>query len=132
MISKGLKLLFTWSLLGALCISCNSVSKSNPDNKVDYDSIVVEKTYHLLDNPDNPNCDLHIKFVYPSSVKNISLPEIQKFFISSYFGEAYEQLSPEEAVKKYTEDYLTSYKELEPDYEEELKRSEEGAPVSSW
>lgn len=132
MISKTLKILFTLSLLSVFCISCNSVSKSNPENDVDYDSIVVEKTYHLLDNPDNPNCDLHIKFVYPTSVKNISLQEIQKFFVSSYFGDAYEQFSPEEAVKKYTQDYLTSYKELEADYKEELKRSEDGAPVSSW
>ena len=132
MISKTLKVLFALSLLGVLCISCNSVSKSHPENKVDYDSISVEKTYHLLDNPDNPNCDLHIKFVYPSSVKDISLQDIQQFFVTSYFGDAYEKLSPEDAVKKYTQDYLNSYKELEADYKEELKRSEDGAPVSSW
>ena len=52
-------------------------------------------------------------------------------FVSSYFGENYEQLSPEEAVRKYTDDYLAAYKDLEEDYKAEVAKSDE-TPVGSW
>ena len=85
-----------------------------------------------MDNPENPNCNLQIKFTYPVSVENDLLADIQKQFVLAYFGEAYENLSPKDAVEKYQNDYLAAYKELEPDYEEELKRAEDGTPVGAW
>ncbi len=118
--------------LGILATGCNTGTKKAAENDITFDSISVEKTYHLLENPDNPNCNLEIKFVFPLkySDKEI-LKSIQKQFVSSYFGENYEQLSPEEAVRKYTDDYLATYKDLEEDYKAEVAKSDE-TPVGSW
>ncbi len=117
---------------GLSTTGCLHTTRKEACNAVKFDSIRVDKTYHLLDNPENPNCNLQIKFTYPASVENGLLEDVQKQFVLAYFGEAYENLPPQEAVEKYTNDYLASYKELESDYEEELKRAEDGAPVSAW
>lgn len=117
---------------GLLTTGCGTGKKKSAENSITFDSINVEKTYHLLENPDNPNCDLEIKFVYPHSYSDKEvLKRLQKQFVSSYFGESYEELSPEEAVRKYTKDYLASYKELESDYKSELEKADE-TPVGSW
>lgn len=97
-------------LIGILATGCDTGTKKASENSITFDSISVEKTYHLLDNPDNPNCNLEIKFVYPRKYSDKEvLKNLQRQFVSSYFGENYEQLSPEEAVRKYTDDYLAAY-----------------------
>lgn len=91
-------------LIGILATGCDTGTKKASENSITFDSISVEKTYHLLDNPDNPNCNLEIKFVYPRKYSDKEvLKNLQRQFVSSYFGENYEQLSPEEAVRKYTD-----------------------------
>ena len=86
-------------LIGILATGCDTGTKKASENSITFDSISVEKTYHLLDNPDNPNCNLEIKFVYPRKYSDKEvLKNLQRQFVSSYFGENYEQLSPEEAV----------------------------------
>lgn len=119
-------------LSGILATSCDTGTRKASENDITLDSISVEKIYHLLDNPDNPNCNLEIKFVYPKKYADKEiLNRIQRQFVSSYFGENYEKLSPEEAVKKYTDDYLAAYKDLEEDYKAEVAKSDE-TPVGSW
>lgn len=128
-IREGFLALF---LVGMIATSCNKGTGKGSDNDITFDSISVEKTYHLLDNPENPNCNLEIKFIYPSSYKDKEmLSKLNSHFISSYFGEEYEDLSPEEAVKRYTDDYLEAYKDLEEDFKAEVARSED-SPVGAW
>lgn len=119
-------------LLGILASGCNTGTRETTQNEITFDSIQTEKIYHLLDNPDNPNCNLQINFTYPIKFadKDI-LKKIQEQFISSYFGDSYAQLTPQEAADKYTEDYLNAYKELEIDFKEEVKRSD-NTPVGAW
>ena len=128
-ISKSLIALF---FLGMFVTGCNTNIKQTADNDIKFDSIRVDKTYHLLDNPDNPNCNLQLSFTYPAkfSDKEI-LKKIQNDFVLSYFGENYENLPPEEAVAKYTEDYLNNYKELEADFKAELEKKDD-LPVGAW
>lgn len=119
-------------LIGLIATGCNTGKKNGSENDITFDSIKVEKTYHLLENPDNPNCNLEIKFVYPAKFADKEiLKSIQKQFVSTYFGDNYEQLSPEEAVSKYTDDYIAAYKDLETDYKAELAKADE-TPVGSW
>ena len=132
-ISKSLIALF---FLGMFVTGCNTNTKQTADNDIKFDSIRVDRTYHLLNNPDNPNCNLQLNFTYPAkfSDKEI-LKKIQNDFVLSYFGENYENLSPEEAVAKYTEDYLNNYKELKPISRQSWKRrticrSEPGSLIS--
>lgn len=42
-----------------------------------------------------------------------------------------ENLSPEEATAKYTEDYLNNYKDLEDEYKAEVAKADE-TPVGAW
>ena len=119
--------------LGLGLSACQESPKAIPENKIAFDSIQVEKIYHLLDNPDNPNCDLEINFVYPKDFADKAvLEKAQKQFVYNYFGESYENLSPEEAVSHYTDDYIAAYKDLEEDFEEESRRATKESPVGSW
>ena len=121
-------------LLGILASSCLIRSKKNVrnENPITFDSIQIDKIYHLLENPSNPNCNLQIKFTFPTDYEDKAvLQKIQKLFISSYFGDDYANLKPEEAVNRYTENYLKAYKELEADFQQDLNRSDEES-VGAW
>lgn len=101
-------------------ISCQTNSKQTIENNIQFDSIQVDQIYHLLKNSNNPNCNLQLSFTFPENFydKEI-LKKLQKNFVLSYFGEKYEDLSPNKAIAVYTEDYLQAYKELEIDFKKE-------------
>ena len=118
-------------LISVFVSGCNIGTKKTTDNDVTFDSISVDKTYHLLENPENPNCNLQINFTYPAKYDNKDiLKKIQQQFVYSYFGDGYENLSPEEATAKYTEDYLNNYKDLEDEYKAEVAKADE-TPVGA-
>lgn len=111
---------------------CNTGTKEMTDNDIAFDSVRVDKTYHLLENPENPNCNLQINFTFPAKYENKEiLKKIQQQFINSYLGESYETLSPEEAVVRYTEDYLSNYKGLTDEFKAEVAKADE-SPVGAW
>lgn len=119
-------------LISVFVSGCNIGTKKTTDNDVTFDSISVDKTYHLLENPENPNCNLQINFTYPAKYDNKDiLKKVQQQFVYSYFGDGYENLSPEEATAKYTEDYLNNYKDLEDEYKAEVAKADE-TPVGAW
>lgn len=119
-------------LISLFVSGCYTGTKKTTENDIKFDSISVDKTYHLLENPENPNCNLQINFTYPSKYGNKDiLKKIQKQFVSSYFGESYETLSPEEATAKYTEDYLNNYKDLTDEFKAEVAKADE-TPVGAW
>ena len=119
-------------LISVFVSGCNIGTKKTTDNDVTFDSISVDKTYHLLENPENPNCNLQINFTYPAKYDNKDiLKKVQQLFVYSYFGDGYENLSPEEATAKYTEDYLNNYKDLEDEYKAEVAKADE-TPVGAW
>lgn len=126
-----LKLIFVF-LISIFIGGCNTGTKKTADNDITFDSISVDKTYHLLENPESPNCNLQIHFIYPAKYDNKDvLKKIQKQFVASYFGDDYENLYPEEATAKYTEDYLNDYKELEEEYKAEIAKVDK-EQVGAW
>ncbi|RHJ95350.1 DUF3298 and DUF4163 domain-containing protein [Parabacteroides bouchesdurhonensis] len=126
---NGLFILF---FMGLITTSCNTGTKKATENNIKFDSIHVEKTYHMLESPDNPNCNLQIEFIYPVKYTNKDiLQKIQQQFVVSYFGDTYEKDTPQEAAEHYTQDYLKAYKELESDFKEELKKDKD-QPVGAW
>ena len=47
-----------------LCTAgCSHGDSKGQKNDVEFGSIDIEETYHLLNNPENPNCNLEIKFI---------------------------------------------------------------------
>lgn len=125
------KLIFLF-LISIFVSGCNTGTKKTANNHITFDSISIDNTYHLLGNPENPNCNLQINFIYPANYENEDvLKKIQKLFVSSYFGDDYESLSPEGAIAKYAEDYLNNYKELEEEYKAEIAKVDEER-VGAW
>ena len=117
-------------LLGAT--SCDGKGSKGQQNDIEFSSIDREEQYHLMDNSENPNCNLEIKFTYPTHLgKQALLPELQKQFVSAYFGEKYEPLTPEKAVQQYIEDYLAAYKELEVDFLAEKEKASSES-MTAW
>lgn len=111
---------------------CNTGTKEMTDNDIAFDSVRVDKSYHLLENPENPNCNLQINFTFPAKYENKEiLKKIQQQFVNSYFGESYETLSPEAAAIRYTEDYLSNYKDLTDEFKAEVAKADE-SPVGAW
>lgn len=126
--------LVAFLLLATIMVGCDKKTKTSAENPISFDSIMVDQTYHLLNNDSNPNCNLQIKFIFPVKYKDQAvLDNIRHLFVEGYFGEDYAQFSPEEAVKKYTADYLDAYKDLEQDYSTDVARSRAGGEqVGAW
>ncbi len=126
---NGLCVLF---FLSFMITGCKPGTKKTAENNIQFDSISVDRTYHLLENPDNPNCNLQISFTFPVKYSNKEiLQKIQKQFVLSCFGDTYENATPQEAIERYTQDYLSAYKDLETDFKQELEK-DKNQPVASW
>ncbi|MDR1332591.1 MAG: DUF3298 and DUF4163 domain-containing protein [Tannerella sp.] len=89
---------------------CNSGSKPPAKNNVSFDSLSVDKSYHIDNIEANPGCSLQIKFVYPVVLENKEMQTaLQQQFIASFFDDAYSQLSPQDAAAQYADDYLRNF-----------------------
>ncbi|MCD8176901.1 MAG: DUF3298 and DUF4163 domain-containing protein [Tannerellaceae bacterium] len=130
-IFKGFILFFAIVLCITGCKN-NKQGKNGRPNDIQFDSIQVEKEYYLLNNTENPHCDLKINFLYP--VKSSSpavLDAVRNDFVITFFNEQFEGLTPQEAMEKFTEEYLKEYKGLEEYYQEDIRQNHD-APVTAW
>ncbi|MCD8194023.1 MAG: DUF3298 and DUF4163 domain-containing protein [Tannerellaceae bacterium] len=116
----------------AIFTGCKKGADKGVENDIKFETITVDKTYHMMNNQENPNCNLQLSFTYPARYENSEvLKKIQQEFIRTYFGDNYEEYAPEEAVVHYTDDYLQAYQELETDFRTEIEK-DRNAPVSAW
>ena len=119
-----IKFLFIFSLAGLL-IGCNIAEKRISENNIQFDSLLVEKTYHFFDVDTNPKCSLHINFVYPVNYSNKEvLDQIQQQFVSDFFGNEYANLMHEEASEQYTDNFIKNCKEAEKYFAIEMENHE--------
>lgn len=108
-------LFFTLLLLSLA--SCNNGSKKGVDNDIRFDSLTIDKTYHMMNIETNPSCSLQVKFIYPVDFPDKEvLNLIRQQFISSYFGEEYANLTPQDAANRYVENYLEDFKLQESEF----------------
>lgn len=122
-------------LLATVTTGCILTGSNQAEaNKITFDSISIDKKYHLLENDSNPNCNLQVKFVFPVKYKDAEvLKQIQGIFTELYFGENYNKLTPSAAIEKYTQEYLDAYKDLEVDYKAEIEKAKtDNGQVGSW
>ena len=126
--------LFLFLTIIAFATSCSLKNGSNEVNPVTFDSISVDRSYHLFNIEENPACSLKLNFIYPEKYADAAiLKKIQSAFVDQYFGDEFADLSPQQAIKKYEEEYLKNYKTLEPDYLAEVKRAKKNnQSVGSW
>lgn len=102
--------------------SCNN--KANQDKGAfEFDSIQVNETAHLFGDTAKPACNLVINFTcIDRSTDEMMKDSLNRHFQTLCFGDAYQKWSPQEAVQKYTEQYVSDYRnDLEELYRKEEK-----------
>jgi hypothetical protein len=126
---KSKKIFFLVSLLlsGIFMTSCKQTAANiNNDNDIQFDTIMVNEQYHLLGDSTNPSCTLESTFIYPSDYKDKDiLRKINRHFLISFFGEDNASVSPEEAMVNYANKYISEYKEIENDFLDAIKNTDE-------
>lgn len=113
--------------------SCGNIMNKNT-GALEFDSIQVNETAHLFGDTAKPACNLVINFAYATRSSDVKLKDsLNTFFLSACFGDKYMTMTPEEAIKKYTEKYVNDYrKDLEPMYRKDEQDKEEGASMEAW
>ena len=87
--------------------SCGNTMNKNA-GALEFDSIQVNETAHLFGDTAKPACNLIINLAYASQSSDEKMKDsLNTYFLSACFGEKYMGMTPEEAVKKYTEKYGT-------------------------
>lgn len=95
--------------------SCNSTSSSQQqqesrENEIEFELVVLENKYNLDNRDDYPYCSLRISVLYPVISNIYDLENIQDHFQNSLIGSDYAGLQFSEAIEKYAQSYITSYK----------------------
>lgn len=108
---KNRIILATATFLLLFFASCKTNSEDIPlrDNQVKFDTLAVEKRQYLNNDTANSYCDLKVHFVYPSASNEVSLKKLQQLFIRNTFGTPFDDLTPQEAVDKYTNSFVNNY-----------------------
>ncbi|MDR3180902.1 MAG: DUF3298 and DUF4163 domain-containing protein [Prevotellaceae bacterium] len=119
-------LLVLTTLVVTACQTRNTIEK----NEITYATINEEKSYSLLNSPDNPKYELKLSFTYPETCKDEKILEkIRCLFLSSFFDNTYENYTPEEAVAQYIENKQHDYKALEDEFRKEMKNPDKGSLI---
>lgn len=113
--------------------SCNNIVNKNA-GALEFDSIQVNETSHLFEDTTKPACNLIINFAYAGKSSDAKLKDsLNTFLASTFFGDKYMTMTPEEAIKKYTEKYIKDYRnDLEPMYKKDEQEKEKGASMEAW
>ena len=113
--------------------SCGNTVNKNA-YALEFDSIQVNETAHLFGDTAKPACNLILNFAYASQSSDVRLKDsLNTFFLSACFGDKYMAMTPEEAVKKYTEKYVGDYRnDLEPMYKKDEQDKEDEESIGAW
>lgn len=92
-------------------VSCkDGKSMFSAGNGIEFDTLTVRNNSHLDDDTIKPSCNLSVDFVYPVASGKIDVSTLQQLFVENVLGHSYAGLSPEEAMQKYTENYVQNYR----------------------
>ena len=113
--------------------SCGNTVNKNA-YALEFDSIQVNETVHLYGDTAKPACNLILNFAYASQSSDVRLKDsLNAFFLSACFGDKYMAMTPEEAVKKYTEKYVSDYRnDLEPMYKKDEEDKQDEQSIGAW
>ena len=113
--------------------SCGNTVNKNA-YALEFDSIQVNETVHLFGDTAKPACNLILNVAYASQSSDVRLKDsLNTFFLSACFGDKYMAMTPEEAVKKYTEKYVGDYRnDLEPMYKKDEEDKQDEQSIGAW
>jgi len=129
------RIIITALICSIMIVGCKPKTAFDPEaeNDIKFDSIVVNERYYLLGDSTNPYCTLESSFIFPSYYKDKeAFNNMKSYFIYSFFGEDTISTTPEEAMDKYLQNYITDYKELESDFITETEITGQKPPQESW
>lgn len=101
--------------------SCSSKMKN--ERQLTFDSIRINRVEHLFGDSAKPACNLIVNLAYPSSADNTILKDtLTKSILAFCLGEDYADMTPQKAVKNYSDNYVRNYRqELEPSFKKEME-----------
>ncbi len=93
-------------------VSCVNSSQhiENSENGIKYDTISLERTYNLDQREDYPSCNLKINVLFPVESELYNIDNIKQILQSSLIGYEYDGITFDDAIEKYAENYIESYK----------------------
>ena len=98
-----------------LTISCEKKTKSS-DTEVVFDTIQLNETESVDYKGIKLNCNLQIVFTYPADCKNAAqLSDLQRLFTGMFFPLQYANLSPQDAMKNFSEQYIRNFQSIKPE-----------------
>ena len=117
----------------AFSFTCGNTVNKNA-YALEFDSIQVNETVHLFGDTAKPACNLILNVAYASQSSDVRLKDsLNTFFLSACFGDKYMAMTPEEAVKKYTEKYVGDYRnDLEPMYKKDEEDKQDEQSIGAW
>ncbi len=99
-------------LCACLYSSCRKTAERNI--LVEFDSLKLNKTYHLFNDSLKPGCNIEANFIYPSKCSDDTLlNKIQSLFIAKFFSDDFQYMTPEQAIASYAEQYIAEFKRFE-------------------
>jgi hypothetical protein len=124
---------FTMAL--AIFSGCKQKTTSNVDagNEIRFDSIHAIDKYYLLGDESNPSCSVDMQLIYPVAGKDAAiLAKLTQHLVSAYFGEDAGSIAPEQALKESVSSVIAGYKDLESDFDEAKKSSDDVTSLNYW
>lgn len=116
------------------CISLSSCvnKKGNNVGALQFDSIQINRTEHLLGDTANPACNLTLNLTYATQSQSETLKDsLNCYILSTALGENYATLSADQAVKEYSNRYIQRYRQdLDSLYS--VDKQENGKNAGAW
>ena len=105
--------------------SCHKTPKHTSDS-LEFDSLCIDEKTHILADTSKPCCSFVLNYTYvKNSTDSISKDSINKILRSEFLGLKYQDMSDEQAVRAYADQYAKEYlEETQPAYVEEMKTFE--------
>lgn len=124
-----------YACLLALCgIFCSCKSNSSKKGALEFTSIHLSKTEHLLKDTASPACLFILDYTYPIKSSDKSLSDsLNAYFISACFGEVYKGKELIDVINQYAKEYADEYREdLESMYLEDKRNREVKDMIIEW
>jgi hypothetical protein len=109
--------------ISLLTLSCSPKGVQSTENNIKFDSISVHLNPHFFNDPAKPTYELNLEFVYPDAGPDAErLAAIRRIFIETALDRDFGDLTPKEAVKAWTDDFMEYVKTTEDAYREALEQ----------
>ncbi|EJX02525.1 hypothetical protein EVA_09370 [gut metagenome] len=111
--------------------SCDNIMNKKY-GALETDSIHLEETTHLFGDTAKPACQLTVNLAYITQADRIGLKDsLNRYFLSTCLGEAYENFEPRQAIANYAKRYAHDYRtDLEPSFQKETTQDDE--EIGAW